>query len=65
MTEVQHVVGSVVEGGAFCRGANSSCNPPISLLTNLAVKDYIYRFSFHIGLLMGGIIFRRKNLVVE
>ena len=26
MTEVQHVVGSVVEGGAFCRGANSSCN---------------------------------------
>ena len=27
VSEVQYVVGSVVKGGAFCRGDNSSCNP--------------------------------------
>ena len=26
VSEGQYVVGSVVEGGAFCRGDNSSCN---------------------------------------
>ena len=29
VSEVQYVVGSVVKGGAFCRGDNSSCNPQV------------------------------------
>ena len=27
VSEGQYVVGSVVKGGAFCRGDNLSCNP--------------------------------------
>ena len=39
VSEGQYVVGSVVKGGAFCRGDNLSCSPQftVSLQCNLPV----------------------------
>ena len=38
VSEGQYVVGSVVKGGAFCRGDNLSCSRPVH-----AIKSYADR----------------------